>query len=160
MAYKIDISKIEKEIAEMKKSRRNNRLVIIGIVSIVGILALFLLIGVFTGMLKAPKLVGSAITCDSEECFIQAANNCVPAVFKTKIETIELKLYTSDDCFLTKEVISIDESEPEEIQDLFDGTKMKCKYARNNFDSRFVEQLSYDLMLCDGDLVDVIKRIL
>ena len=157
MAEKIDMERIERQIQEIKKTRRVHHGVAIGIVAVVGIVGLLLIAGMLMGSLKGP--VGKAAECSTESCFIKAANRCWPAVYQTKIETVKLR-FTTEDCELKKEVIAVEATEPESIQKLFKGAEMTCQYEEGKFDKRYIEQISYDILTCEGSLVDAVKKIL
>ena len=147
----------ERQIQEIKKTRRVHHGVAIGIVAVVGIVGLLLIAGMIMGNLKGP--VGQAAECSTESCFIKAANRCWPAVYQTKIGTVELR-FATDDCELKKEVVAVDAAEPESIQKLFKATEMTCKYEKGKFDKKYIEQISYDILTCEGSLVDAVKKIL
>ena len=156
----IDINKIEQQIKEIKKSRRVNQGVVIGIVAVVGLLGLVLIIGMLLNALEAPSPVGSAIECTTSSCFIKAANKCMPAIYETQIETVTLWLETTEDCKLKKKVVKVDSKEPESIQNLFNKAEMTCPYEKGEFDEKYIEQISYDMLTCQGTLVDAVKKIL
>jgi len=156
----IDISKIEKQIREIKKSRRVNQGVVIGIISVVGLVGVVLIIAMLFNHLQGPTPVGSAAECTTDSCFIKAANSCKPTYLEKKIETVTLSLKITSDCEFEKKVIKVDKTEPESIQELFKDAEMKCKYTKGKFDKKYIEQVSYDLLTCEGSLVDAVKKIL
>ena len=101
----------------------------------------------------------ASFNCDTAECFIEKANNCESATYETQIETIKLNLETND-CELTKEVIAVSEEEPESIRNLFKGAEMTCEYDQNEFNRKYLDQISYDIATCKGSLVDAVKTVL
>jgi hypothetical protein len=156
----INISEIEREIKRIRKNRKVNHFVVISVVVIVSLFALILIILLIGNKIEAPRLTGSAIRCSTEKCFIDAADNCESAFFEKKIETLSLRFRSSEKCELIKEVISVSDEEPESVRNLFEKTSMRCPYQMGMFSEKYINTISYDLITCEGSLVDAIKRIL
>ncbi len=173
---KIDIKQLERELARIRKTRKKKlslklkipkiplpssdvvKKIIIGIIAIVGVVALVIIVGVMFDVLKTPEPVQGV--CQTKSCFIKKANLCEPVIYNTKIKTVELRLRTTGNCELIKEVTNVDKDEPENIKSLFKGAKMTCPYTKGQFEDKYIEQISYDMLTCKGRLADAIKTIL
>lgn len=156
----INLLELDKQIQKIRKNRKTNHRVVISIITIIAVFALILIIGMSMNKLKAPSPVGSAINCQTEKCFINAANNCDLAIYEKKIETILIQFKSTKNCELHKKVLSIDKEEPESVKKLFKGTKMICPYKKGKFDEKYINQISFDILTCKGDMLEAIKKIL
>ncbi len=98
--------------------------------------------------------------CKTDECFIEAANECKPAILEKKIATADIRLEIKEGCVLNKKIIDMEEAEPEEVRNLFIGAEMNCNYDKGQFDDTYVEQISGNLGFCEGTLVDAVLAVL
>ncbi len=157
MAGQIDIKKLERELKKLKKTRRKfpKKLLRYTLITLCMIILIILVVWFVNYIIESSV----AFTCDTPECFIEKANNCEAAVYETQIETITLNMET-DGCELTKEVIAVSGEEPESIRELFKGTEMTCEYEQNEFNRKYLDQISYDLATCEGSLVEAVKAVL
>lgn len=153
-ASKVDIDKLLKETGYGRKSWFNKNVAIVLGVAIVAVIA------VIFAMQYTPKEAGRAAFMPQEKSFMEAANACEPAVIQKKIGTATLRFEIKEGCILQKEVIAMDETEPQEIRDLFVGSSMECDYEEGSFDSAYVEQISGNLGTCQGTLVDAILAVI
>jgi len=97
--------------------------------------------------------------CGSDsECFITAANLCQSAKFQNNIAGSVYE-YKTKDCVLTKTALKINETEPQEIKDIFEGQSMTCEYSNGYFNENWLNTLSTDAELCEGGLKDAIDMI-
>ncbi len=157
----INIDKLEEEIKAIRRIRHKSisNKTVLGVVAIVGLAALILIIALMLGEIEPSGSAGIK-TCHSDSCFIKAANNCEPAIYNTRIESLALRFESTKDCKLIKKVIDVDDTEPEKIQELFLGTTMVCPFQKGDFNKKYIEQISYDMLTCKGNLVEAIKKIL
>lgn len=146
---KVDVDKILKQAGQPWYMRGSTLAVIIGLVAI-GVIAYFFM---------QPAGIGRAIQT-SEADFIAKANQCQPAVMETTINTATLRIESHNDCSITKTVTAMDETEPQEIRELFVGASMTCSYDRGAFDTDYVTQISGNLGYCEGDLVRAILAVI
>jgi len=159
LARKLNIAQIEKELKQFKmsKNRGINKRILYASFGIVVVIVLFFVL-IFSGIFNSSY--GMAVQCLTKECLIEAANDCKPAYYETKIETLTLSFSTDNKCRLTKKVLLVDMNEPISIQNLFRSTSMKCQYNKGEFSRKYIDQISYDLMTCEGNMVEAIKNIL
>lgn len=98
-------------------------------------------------------------SCDTLACFSEAANNCSESSYQQNIAGT-LFYFTSKNCVLTKTVQQINETEPQEIKDLFKDTGMICTYSKNNFNVELVTTLTKGIENCEGSLKDAIEALI
>ena len=98
--------------------------------------------------------------CNSPSCLIENANNCNPAIYTARIGTSIIEMEILPDCAIKKTVVKLDETEPEEIRNYFEGRSMVCTYEKNNFDDDFAYQISGPLENCEGSLVQSINEVI
>ena len=96
--------------------------------------------------------------CDSEECFISAANDCENATL-AELDGAALLSFASQDCVLTKTLLAMDPNEPESIRNLLEGKSLACEYAPGKFDEGWVKSLYSGLDSCSGELKDSLNLI-
>ena len=98
--------------------------------------------------------------CDSPSCLIENANKCNPTIYTARIGSAIIDMEILPNCAIKKTVVKLDETEPEEIRDYFEGRWMVCTYERNNFDDDFAYQISGPLENCEGSLVQSINEVI
>jgi len=112
------------------------------------------------GFLLVLLIVGVIIDteCYSSKCFIEKANNCE---FATYEETYDYGtvLYTTEECYFWKEVITISADEDVELKNLIEGTYMYCGYEAGSFNENWMTSLIADLEYCEGELKDVLEGL-
>jgi len=145
----VDVDKILRSVETPWYARRSTITVLIGLIALTAIVYFFM----------QPAGVGKAVET-GESDFIAKANQCAPAVTEVEINTATMRIESHDDCSITKTVIAMDETEPEEIRDLFVGSEMTCTYDRGAFDSDYVTQISGNLGYCEGSLVRAILAVI
>ncbi|RLE47219.1 hypothetical protein DRJ25_02925 [Candidatus Woesearchaeota archaeon] len=146
----------EFKLSENIPTRNNNaKLFLAGTIFVAIIILLIILF--YSG-----NLIGGATKtqCDTPKCFIEKANACEPAEYITTIGTTTIKMEIKQGCRLKKTILSLDETEPQEIREYFKGKSMTCDYEKDNFDNDFAFQISGPLDNCKGDLVDAIKAVI
>jgi len=106
--------------------------------------------------------VGKAyvLQCESPSCLIENANKCSPAIYTARIGTSIIEMEIFPNCAIKKTVVKLDETEPKEIRDYFEGSSMVCTYEMNNFDDDFAYQISGPLDNCEGSLVQNINKVI
>ncbi len=97
-------------------------------------------------------------SCNNKQCFVSAANMCEKSSFIQLENTATIK-YTANDCVLTKKIIKLDKTEPEEIRSLFLDQEMTCEFSKQNFDSSLVDGFAVGVDNCEGSLKDIIVEI-
>jgi len=105
---------------------------------------------------------GNYKTCESESCFITAANACKSAAF-TSIKAGAVFTFKTKNCVLTKEAVTLAIDDLAEIQELIEGTSMRCKYQKGSFDERLVTTITQGVASCEGSLkenLEIIRDIL
>lgn len=125
---------------------------------VAAIVAAAILIGFF--------VVSGPIDCgDDEECFITYANECKKATLSQSTKGAVFQYGSTissevrSDCSLVKRVDSLDESEPQEIRDIFEGTSMTCTYEQGNFNPELVTTITRGLENCEGTLKTAIYEL-
>jgi len=98
-------------------------------------------------------------SCDSQECFLTAANNCENAKFQ-QTEAGSLFEYSANKCVLTKTLKKINETEPVEMKDLLEGKSLTCSYTFGGFNENWIKTLSIDIDACSGELKDSIEELM
>ena len=98
-------------------------------------------------------------TCNDRSCFIEAANNC-DSLEVELVEPVGTFKYTSANCIFTKTVISLNEGESQAMKDLLKGKSFSCSYEQGSFDERWVTTLLSGLEDCNGDLKEIIGKLL
>lgn len=94
--------------------------------------------------------------CDSLNCLVEAADSCTPAQGDITQNGLILEISVSQDCMLNAKVVSIVETEPQTIQDLFIGRFMKCSRPALTY----MDVLSFnDLSSCEGPLKDAMYEM-
>lgn len=97
--------------------------------------------------------------CSTRQCLINAADECKAASFIQTEGTATIRYSVNDECTLVKQVIGLDDTEPQEVRDLFNNQKMTCPYQRGNFDITLIDSFSRNIEQCDGTLKDILLQI-
>ncbi len=98
--------------------------------------------------------------CDYDnDCFIEKADNCKPAVVRGTIGDGTIVKYSTKNCILTKEIESFSETEPQQVIDFFKNKKLTCKYEKQNFNGAQLFGLSIGIEDCEGELKDAIEEL-
>jgi hypothetical protein len=95
--------------------------------------------------------------CDSEECFIEKANNCEDVTLNATEEYGTLA-YSSKNCTFTKTLLST--TGEEEIRKLIEGKSLSCTYEQGKFDQRWISSIVFGIEYCDGELKDRIVDLM
>ncbi len=119
---------------------------------------IFLILAVFIVVVSVILFIPYSSSCNNKECFIESANLCDKASFSQEEGTITVE-YSTEDCILTKKVIALDDSEPDEVKELFIDQEMKCRYAQDNFDPYMIDGFLNEVDQCEGALKDLIFQI-
>ena len=106
--------------------------------------------------------------CESKECFLGKANNCKNAYFVNNEDFGVVRYDSYFNCWVKKTIVSLDESESQEMKNLLEGKYMYCdKYAyrSSGFDDELVGDLLYMKNCEDRDeenanLLETIKKLL
>ncbi len=98
--------------------------------------------------------------CSTKECFIDAANECKDVRSTFAEESGTFVYASSNDCVLTKTLVSAHPGESPEMKALLEGKSMTCKYERGSFDERWVTSLVFGSENCEGGLKDAIAQLL
>ena len=97
--------------------------------------------------------------CKTRACFLDRANDCLPAEFQVSVSTAKIDIVTSDRCTFRKRIVSLRDSEPAAVRELFEGAEMECSYVRGNFDAAYLDKISGNLVPCSGTLVDALNAV-
>lgn len=125
---------------------------------IVILVGLYFIIPLVFSALSGISLSGKA-SCETQECFINAANECEKASFK-QTEEGSVFYYKEKDCVLTKKITELDVSEPQEIKDLLENKAMTCNYEKGYFNTDWITTLSIGIDSCDGELKDAVTELI
>lgn len=106
------------------------------------------------------QAVPTTQVCSTNDCFIQAADNCEPVMLDLDENGTVYSLVSTSGCTFTKAVKSVSPSEPDEIKNLFENKSLQCNYTKNNFNTNWVEKLSIGIENCTGDLKDSIYTLI
>ncbi len=96
--------------------------------------------------------------CEDRDCFIEAANKCKNADMVT-INEVGVFYLSTDDCMLTKTLVSPNEEETEEMQSLLTMKGMDCIYTEGNFNDDWVDSPINGIEECQGDLVNIFNAL-
>jgi len=97
--------------------------------------------------------------CTTDDCFVDLVNECKPASYTKQIKTGTFELGSSEDCVLTKKLVSLVDSEPERVKNMLEGKSMRCVYEQGNFNSGYLELFTGNTLLCEGELKEAIESI-
>ena len=100
-----------------------------------------------------------AATCTTKACFIPAANDCA-AIDLTLTEEAGTFRYVAKDCVFTKTLVSLDQTETQDMKDLLQGKSLTCRYEKGKFDPRWVNSLLFGTEYCEGELKDRLAELL
>jgi hypothetical protein len=146
------------ELAEklLRKAQKRFPLSIILITLMIVVVAygIYLLIPVISSMIGSMSIAN----CMDPTCFTTAANNCQSATFQNNIAGSIIK-YDTKNCILTKTILKMNETEPQEMIDLFQGKSMTCTYTQDDFNTDLINSLTIGTDLCSGDLKDTIDLV-
>lgn len=143
----------------MKEHHHNwSVFIIVLVVVIIGLILVLFLTKPQAEVQEGPTMV-DPIICSEAQCFINAANNCQKAYFETSIKGTMFRL-TSENCMITKELMSIASNEPENLHQMFTGKSMICKYQKGNFNPDHIFELTGNLLMCEGPLKDAYLSVL
>ena len=98
--------------------------------------------------------------CNTADCFIADANECKATSVEIKEEIGVVKYTSTQDCTFTKQIVSLDESESQEMKNLLQGKMLSCSYEVGNFDQRWVNTLIDGIEICDGELKEIFGQLL
>ena len=98
--------------------------------------------------------------CTTADCFISDANDCKAVSVELTEDIGVIQYTTTEDCTFTKQIVSLDESESQEMKNLLEGKRLTCSYEVGNFDERWVKSLIDGIETCDGELKDIIGQLL
>lgn len=98
--------------------------------------------------------------CEDEACLIDKANLCEETKFTTKIGTSTIEMEVLSGCRLKKTILKLDDAEPKEIREFFEGKYMICDYDKGDFDDDFAYQITGPLDECYGPLVQAISDVI
>jgi len=96
--------------------------------------------------------------CSSAECFVEKANNCEYATYEVTYDYGSVR-YTAEDCYMWKHVLTINEDEDPELKVLIEDTYMYCGHEPGYFNEKWMTSLIADLEYCEGDLKDVLEKL-
>jgi len=98
--------------------------------------------------------------CNTADCFIADANECKATSVEIKEEIGVVKYSTTEDCTFTKQIVSLDKGEAQEMKNLLEGKMLTCSYEVGDFDQRWVNTLIDGIETCDGELKDILGQLL
>lgn len=97
--------------------------------------------------------------CTTYDCFVAAANECKEASFVNDVAG-SLIYADAKDCVLTIRMDKLAADEPQEVKDLFEGTKMDCPYTKGSFNRDLQGDLFGDWIVeCNGTLRDAVDEL-
>ncbi len=108
---------------------------------------------------EAPAVSSVVVPCATKECFISAANACSDSSLVVN-ETYGTFSYSSKGCVLTKTVLSLSDSEMQDMKTLLTGKSMTCVYEKGKFDDRLVNSLIFGSEFCEGELKDILAKLI
>jgi len=120
-----------------------------------GIVLLIIIAGCISSSPQAQNTPVPATPVSSQYApFIAAANNCENMNVTIQEDIGTFTYSSSQDCIFTKTLVSLNDSETQEMKTLLEGKNMTCIYTKGNFDQRLVTTLIGGMENCNGDLKD------
>lgn len=97
-------------------------------------------------------------TCESEACFIERANGCLPTTYRSELAGSTI-LYQVKDCTLYKSLNEFGPDEPEVVKEFFSNKEMRCPITQNAFDSIYLDGIVGGMDNCEGSLKNAILQL-
>lgn len=98
--------------------------------------------------------------CNDKDCFISAANDCKEISITLNEEVGVFKYTASKNCIFTKTLVSVNNDETPEMKKLLTGKSLICKYEQRKFDQRLVTSLFWGTEYCEGELKDILGKLI
>jgi hypothetical protein len=109
---------------------------------------------------SVPNIPAQPVACTDQDCFINAANNCESATLTLAENVGVFQFNSSDNCTLTKTLVSLDANETQDMKNALEGKSLTCSYAKGSFDSRLVTDILLGTENCNGSLKDALGELL
>ncbi len=120
-----------------------------------GILLVIIVIGFFFFLRgNIPK------TCDTKQCFLERAQACKAAKYVHQADKLTYELITDKRCTLTKKVIAVADTEPEQVKAILLDKSMDCNYERNAFNEQYLTTMLGGIQSCTGPLKEAFYEVL
>lgn len=97
--------------------------------------------------------------CATAACFIEAASTCEDSEVTLEQPGGTFK-YSSTQCTIKKTLVTLDQSENQEMKHALEGKSLVCTYNKGAFDPRWVNSLVFGLESCKGELKDTLAWLL
>lgn len=98
--------------------------------------------------------------CKDQGCFISAAKDCEEVSITLNEDVGVFKYTSSKNCVFSKTIVSVNDDEALEMKKLLTGKNLTCKYEQGQFDERLVTSLLLGTEYCEGELKDIIGKLI
>lgn len=103
--------------------------------------------------------VPSETTCETKECFIDAAQQCDTSTLEV-VEEAGTILYQTSACSFTKTVVKLHEGDSDELKQVLEGKSLDCEYQPGEFNEVLLYSQVDGIENCNGELVEIIGNLL
>ena len=143
------IDEVSAEHAQKTKAHKRSMLMTVLFMLVVLIVVL---VPVYVFLSTAPKIAPGVADCGFDKtCFLDFANDCIPAVMHQD-EDGSLVRYETAGCSLIVSFERFAKNEPEEVINLLALKTMTCPYERDNFDISWTDSFIEPTEFCEGNM--------
>lgn len=99
-------------------------------------------------------------SCDSQACFVAAANACQPSQWTSSDDIATFKYISTRACVFSKTLVTLNSAETAQMKTFLQGKNLTCVYTQGQFDSHLVTSMLAGTQNCSGQLKESLGELI